>query len=137
MNVQELPTINAILNLLSTTFLFIGYLNIKRGNKNTHKKFMILALVSSGLFLICYLIYHSQVGSVPYTHHDWTRPVYFAVLIPHIIFAALMSPFILMAVWFAFREQFEKHRKIVRWLWPVWMYVSISGVIIYLMLYVF
>jgi uncharacterized membrane protein YozB (DUF420 family) len=98
---------------------------------------MVSALVSSAVFLICYLFYHSQVGSVPYPHHDWTRPVYFTVLIPHIILAAVMSPFILMAVWFAFREQFEKHRKIVRWLWPVWMYVSVSGVVIYLMLYIF
>ena len=136
MNVQDLPTINASLNLLSTLFLLLGYINVKRGDRNTHKKFMVLALLSSGLFLIFYLIYHSQVGSVPYPHYDWTRPVYFAVLIPHIILAAAMSPFILIAVWFAFRENFEKHRKIVRWLWPVWMYVSISGVVIYLMLYV-
>jgi uncharacterized membrane protein YozB (DUF420 family) len=137
MSLQDLPTINASLNLLSTLFLLLGYINVKRGDRNTHKKFMVLALLSSGLFLIFYLIYHSQVGSVPYPHYDWTRPVYFAVLIPHIILAAVMSPFILFAVWFAFRENFEKHRKIVRWLWPVWMYVSISGVIIYLMLYIF
>ncbi len=137
MSVQDFPTINASLNLLSTIFLLLGYINVKRGNKNTHKKFMVSALVSSAVFLICYLFYHSQVGSVPYPHHDWTRPVYFTVLIPHIILAAVMFPFILMAVWFAFREQFEKHRKIVRWLWPVWMYVSVSGVVIYLMLYIF
>ncbi len=136
MSIQNLPTINAGLNLLSTIFLLLGYLNVKRGNRDTHKKFMVSALVSSAVFLIFYLFYHSQVGSVPYPYHDWTRPVYFAVLIPHIILAAVMSPFILIAVWFALREQFEKHRKIVRWLWPVWMYVSVSGVIIYLMLYI-
>ena len=137
MSVQDFPTINASLNLLSTIFLLLGYINVRRGNTDTHKKFMVSALVSSAVFLICYLFYHSQMGSVPYPHHDWTRPLYFAVLIPHIILAAVMSPFILMAVWFAFREQFEKHRKIVRWLWPVWMYVSVSGVVIYLMLYIF
>ncbi len=136
MSIQDLPTINASLNLLSTIFLLLGYINVRRGNRDTHKKFMVSALVSSAVFLICYLIYHSLVGSVPYTHHDWTRPVYFTVLIPHIILAAVMSPFILIAVWFALREQFEKHRKIVRWLWPVWIYVSVSGVIIYLMLYI-
>ncbi len=137
MSIQDLPTINASLNLLSTIFLLLGYINVKRGNRDTHKRFMVSALVSSAVFLICYLFYHSQVGSVPYPHHDWTRPLYFAVLIPHIILAAVMSPFILIAVWFAFREKFEKHRKIVRWLWPVWMYVSVSGVVIYLMLYIF
>jgi uncharacterized membrane protein YozB (DUF420 family) len=137
MSVQDLPTINASLNLLSTFFLLLGYIHVKRGNKDIHKKFMVTALISSGLFLIFYLIYHSQVGSVPYPHYNWTRSVYFAVLIPHIIFAAMMSPFILIAVWFAFREKFENHRRIVRWLWPVWMYVSVSGVVIYLMLYVF
>ena len=137
MPVQYLPTINAGLNLLSTLFLLLGYVNVKRGRRHIHKKFMILALISSGMFLIFYLIYHSQVGSVPYPHHDWTRPIYFAFLIPHIILAAVMSPFIFLAVWFAFREKIENHRRIVRRLWPVWMYVSVSGVIIYLMLYIF
>jgi uncharacterized membrane protein YozB (DUF420 family) len=136
MNVTDLPTINASLNTLSTFFLLMGYIHIKKGHKETHKKFMVSALISSAVFLICYLIYHAQVGSVPYPHHDWTRPVYFAILIPHIILAAIMTPFILIAVWFAFREQFERHQKIVRWLWPVWIYVSVSGVVIYLMLYV-
>ena len=137
MNVTDLPTINASLNLLSTFFLLMGYINIKKENRETHKKFMISALLSSAVFLICYLFYHAHVGSVPYPHYDWTRPVYFIILVPHIILAAIMSPFILIAVWFAFRSQFEKHRKIVRWVWPVWMYVSVSGVIIYLMLYIF
>ena len=137
MNVMDLPTINASLNLLCTIFLILGYIQIKKGNKEVHKKLMISALISSAAFLICYLIYHAHVGSVPYPHFNWTRPVYFAVLIPHIILAAIMSPFILLAVWFAFREKYDTHRKIVRWLWPVWMYVSVSGVAIYLMLYVF
>jgi putative membrane protein len=135
MNIQDFPTLNASLNLLSTFFLLLGYINIKQGKRETHKKFMVSALIFSALFLIFYSIYHYHAGSMPYPHHDWTRPVYFIFLIPHIILAAIMSPFILIAVWFAFREQFEKHRKIVRWLWPVWMYVSVSGVIIYLMLY--
>ena len=137
MNVMDLPTINASLNLLCTIFLILGYIQVKKGNKDVHKKLMISALISSAAFLICYLIYHAHVGSVPYPHFNWTRPVYFAVLIPHIILAAIMSPFILLAVWFAFREKYDTHRKIVRWLWPVWMYVSVSGVAIYLMLYVF
>jgi len=137
MFIQDLPTINASLNLLSTFFLLLGYVNIKKGSRDIHKKFMITALISSGLFLVFYSIYHSQVGSVPYPYHDWTRPVYFAVLIPHIILAAVISPFILLAVWYALRKKFEIHKKVVIWLWPVWMYVSVSGVIIYLMLYIF
>jgi uncharacterized membrane protein YozB (DUF420 family) len=137
MNVTDLPTVNAGLNLLSTFFLLMGYIHIKKENQVTHKKYMVSALISSAVFLTCYLIYHAQIGSVPYPHYDWTRPVYFTILIPHIILAAIMTPFILIAVWYAFREKFDKHRKIVRWLWPVWMYVSVSGVLIYLMLYVF
>ncbi|MDH3939232.1 MAG: DUF420 domain-containing protein, partial [candidate division Zixibacteria bacterium] len=86
-------------------------------------------------FLTCYLIYHAEVGSVPYPHHDWTRPLYFAILVPHVILAALMVPFILITVWLAWREKFIRHRRLARLVWPVWLFVSISGVVIYLMLY--
>jgi len=135
MTVDSLPTLNAILNAISTVFLVAGFIQIKKGNREAHKKLMITALTSSALFLISYLIYHSQVGSLPYPYHDWTRPLYFAILIPHIILAAVMVPFILAAVWFAIKDKFEKHKKIMRWTLPVWIYVSISGVIIFLMLY--
>ena len=137
MKVSNLPTLNAILNLISSFFLIIGYIKIKNGRRDIHKRFMIAALISSGIFFVSYLVYHSYVGSVPYPYHDWTRPFYYIILIPHIILAAIMSPFILIAVWQAWRESFETHRKIVRWLWPVWIYVSVSGVLIYLMLYIF
>lgn len=135
MNVTDLPTLNAALNLLSTLFLLFGYVYIKRGIRETHKKFMLAALISSAVFLTTYLIYHAKVGSVPYPHQDWTRYFYYTILIPHIILAAVMVPAILIALWHAFRDQFEKHKRLVRWVWPVWMYVSLSGVIIYLMLY--
>lgn len=130
-----LPTVNAIFNAISATFLTFGYVNIKRGHRDTHRKFMIAALTSSALFLISYLIYHYGVGSVPYPHHDWTRPIYFAILIPHVILAALMTPFIIIAVTHALKGRFEKHQRIVRWLWPVWMFVSLSGIAVYAMLY--
>jgi len=130
-----LATVNAALNLTSATLLTIGYINIKRGRRETHRKFMLAALTSSALFLISYLIYHYTVGSVPYPRHDWTRPVYFAILIPHVLLAALMVPFILVAVRHAFKQRFEKHRRIMRWVWPVWMFVSVSGIIVYVMLY--
>lgn len=137
MTYQDLPTLNATLNLISAVFLTLGYIYVKRGKPEVHRKMMIGALVSSALFLIFYLIYHEAVGSVPYPKQDWTRPVYFAILIPHVVLAALMVPFILLAVWHAFRGAFAKHTRITRWLWPVWMFVSVSGVAVYLMLYQF
>jgi putative membrane protein len=135
-SVTDLPTLNAALNLISAVLLLFGYVNIRRGKQEIHRKFMISALISSALFLTSYLIYHYQVGSVPYPYEDWTRSVYLAVLVPHIILAAVMVPFILVMVWWAFSGSFVRHRRIARWVWPVWMYVSISGVTVYLMLYV-
>ena len=97
---------------------------------------MLAALSFSALFLICYLYYHSQVGSVPYERQDWTRPVYFAILVPHIILAALMAPFIIGTVWLALgRGDFHAHARLARWVWPAWIFVSISGVAVYAMLY--
>lgn len=136
MEVQNLPTLNAVLNSISAILLVLGYLNIRKGRIPQHRAFMISALITSVLFLISYLIYHQQVGSVPYPHQDWTRTLYFTILIPHIILAALMVPFIIAIVIMAFREKFTAHRKIARWVLPVWLYVSVSGVVIYMMLYV-
>jgi putative membrane protein len=135
MKVTILPTINALLNLTSAVLLFAGRVMIKRGRQETHKRLMLSALVSSALFLISYLIYHAIVGSVPYAYHDWTRTLYFAILIPHSILAAVMVPFIITAVWLALHQKFDKHRRIVRWLWPVWIFVSLSGIVVYAMLY--
>ena len=137
MHITDLPTINAILNGLCTLFLVLGYIQIKQGNRQKHQKWMMAALITSVGFLTCYVIYHFQVGSVPYPHHDWTRPVYFAILIPHIILAALNVPFIILLVWRAQQENFEGHRKLARYVWPSWIFVSITGVVIYLMLYHF
>lgn len=135
MAVTDLPIVNATLNTLSAVLLLIGFIFIKKRKPHIHKKIMLIAMGSSALFLISYLIYHRAVGSVPYPHHDWTRPIYFTVLIPHVIFAAVMVPFIIGAVYFALRARFDKHKRLVVWVWPVWMFVSISGLIVYLMLY--
>lgn len=136
MSVNDLATVNAILNGCATVLLLTGWIYIKRKrDRQTHKRVMIGAVVVSALFLTSYLIYHYYVGSVPYPYHDWTRPVYFAILIPHVILAAVMVPFILIALWWAFTSQFDRHVRVVRWVWPVWMFVSLTGVIIYLMLY--
>ncbi len=130
-----LSHVNASLNFISAVLLAFGYVAIKQGRQERHRKFMIAALISSALFLTSYLIYHANVGSVPYPFHDWTRPVYFTILIPHVTLAGLMVPFIIAAVYFALRGKFRQHTRITRWLWPVWMFVSISGVIVYWMLY--
>lgn len=135
MNASDLPALNAVLNGLSTILLLLGYINIRKGKADVHKKFMLAALVTSLLFLISYTIYHYQVGSVPYPYHDWTRPLYFIILIPHVILAGLMGPFIITIVVFAFRESFERHRRLAKIVFPVWLFVSITGVIVYLMLY--
>lgn len=135
MSITNLPTINALLNGFCTAFLLLGFILIKRGKINAHRLCMIMALCVSILFLISYLIYHVQVGSVPYLHQDWTRPIYFGILIPHIILAALNVPFIILLVWRAIQKDFNRHRRLARWVWPSWIFVSTTGVIIYLMLY--
>lgn len=137
MTVENLPAINASLNSLATLLLLGGYWAIKyKKDTNLHRTFMAAALASSAVFLSCYLYYHYNAGAMtPFEKQGAIRVVYFAILITHIPLAAIMTPFILAAVWFAVRGQFERHKKIVRWVWPVWMYVSVTGVIIYLMLY--
>lgn len=135
MTYSDLPTINATLNCISAILLIFGYRFIKRGHRSAHQKCMIAALSVSALFLISYVIYHAEVGSIPYPYHDWTRPVYFVILIPHVILAAVMVPFVLTTVWLAWREKFSTHRRLARIVWPVWFFVSISGVVIYMMLY--
>jgi len=136
MSFSDLPAVNASLNFISFILLSLGFYNIKKGRVPIHKRFMISAAITSGLFLISYTIYHYNVGSVPYSHYDWTRPVYFAILIPHVLLAGIMAPFIVLLLIFALRGRFDRHRKLAIWVWPVWIYVSISGILIYLMLYV-
>lgn len=137
MDIHNLPSLNASLNGLSAILLLAGFAAIKKGNQTLHKRIMVAALVSSTTFLTFYLIYHFNVGSVPYPHRDWRRPLYFSILIPHVILAAGMLPFIFLAVRHALKGRYEKHKKLVHWVWPVWMFVSVTGVIVYLMLYHF
>lgn len=134
---QYFPPLIALLNFISLLLLLWGRVKIKQGERGIHKRIMLSALTVSAIFLVVYLIYHARVGSVPYPIHDWTRTVYFVVLIPHILLAALMVPFILAAVWFALQGRFNVHRRLVKWVWPVWVYVSVSGVLVYLMLYLY
>ena len=137
MQFSDLPTLNVVLNLTSAILLTFGFINIKKGNEERHKKFMVAALCSTATFLVSYLIYHFEVRSVPYPFHDWTRTVYFIILIPHVILAAVQLPFIIYIVTQAFKENFEKHKRVAKYIWFVWMYVSITGMLVYYMLYIF
>jgi putative membrane protein len=134
-SLTDLPALNATLNAISAVFLSIGYYRIRTGNREGHRQMMTCALVASVLFLTSYLIYHYNVGSVPYPHHDWTRPLYFAILIPHVILAAVNAPFVVVVATRGFKGQYASHRRLARWIWPVWMFVCISGIVIYFMLY--
>jgi len=133
--VTDLPALNATLNAISAVLLITGYVFIRRKNWRMHRASMIAALVMSALFLTSYLIYHAQVGSVPFKGTGWIRTVYFVVLIPHIILAAGMVPPVLITVSRGLSARYDKHRKIARWTLPIWLYVSVTGVIVYLMLY--
>lgn len=135
MSVTDLPALNAALNASSTVLLVTGYLFIRRGDRRKHKACMIAALVMSALFLTSYVIYHAQVGSVPFKRTGWIRTVYFAVLIPHVILAAAIVPPILITVSRGLSAKYDKHRRIARWTLPLWLYVSVTGVIVYVMLY--
>jgi len=129
------PAIDATLNGTSAALLLIGRGLIKRGQMAAHRTVMITALVSSSLFLVCYLYYHWHVGSVHFQGQGWSRPVYFSILISHTILAAVIVPMIIITLSRALRARFDRHRTIARWTYPLWLYVSVTGVVIYLMLY--
>lgn len=135
MSVTDLPALNATLNAISFAFLVTGYVFIKRGRRVAHRNCMVGALSMSALFLTSYVIYHLNIGSVPFQKTGWIRTVYFAILIPHVVLAAAIVPMVLVTVSRAWSGRFDKHRRIARWTLPLWVFVSITGVIVYLMLY--
>ncbi len=135
MGITDLPALNACLNSISTLLLAAGYFFIRRRQIERHRLAMSAAFVTSCLFLVSYLVYHYNAGSVPFTKQGWVRPVYFTILITHIVLAAAIVPLALITLNHAWRKRFDKHRRIARWTWPLWMYVSVTGVVIYLMLY--
>ena len=135
MNVHALPAVNASLNATATVLLLTGYVLIRQGKREQHRKVMLAAFGVSILFLICYVIYHAQVGSVSFQGQGWLRPVYFTILISHVLLAATVPVFAIITLRRALRGEFARHRKIARITYPIWLYVSITGVIVYLMLY--
>ena len=132
---SALPGINASLNSISALLLAIGYILIRRGRVAAHRFCMLSAFATSTLFLLSYLTYHFQVGSVPYEGQGWVRPLYFSILISHVILAAAIVPLALVTLVRAVRGKFERHKRIARWTLPIWLYVSVTGVIVYWMLY--
>ena len=128
--------LNATLNGISAVLLAGGYAAIRNGKIAIHKKFMLSAFTVSTIFLISYLAYHYRVGHVRFQGQGWIRPVYFTLLISHTILAITIVPLILVTLRRAWLEKFDKHRMIARWTFPLWMYVSVTGVIVYILLYV-
>ena len=131
----HLPTLNACLNATSAAFLLLGYSFIRRKRVQAHRLCMSLAVAASAAFLVSYLYYHAQVGSVRFQGQGWVRPVYFTILLTHTVLAATIVPLVLITLTRALREQFDRHRRIARWTFPLWLYVSVTGVVIYWMLY--
>jgi uncharacterized membrane protein YozB (DUF420 family) len=141
MSIYDLPAVYASLNGLSAIFLTFGFIFIRRRNKIAHRNCMISAFVTSILFLTCYVIYHGyryrvlHIGPTQFLEPKWFRPIYLMILLTHTILAVVIVPLILITLWRAKKERFELHKKIARWTWPLWMYVSVTGVIVYLLLY--
>jgi uncharacterized membrane protein YozB (DUF420 family) len=135
MAIQDLPHLNAALNAVSTVLLLAGWALIKARRIPQHRLCMIAAVITSALFLTSYVIYHANVGSRPFPGTGAIRAVYFAVLIPHVILAAVSLPFILITFARGLRRDDARHRRMARWTMPVWLFVSVSGVVVYLMLY--
>jgi putative membrane protein len=132
---SSLAPLNAILNSIAAVLLTAGFVFIKRKNVAAHRACMISALVVSAAFLTSYLLYHLHVGDVRFGGTGWVRPLYFTILVPHVILAGVIVPLALTTLYFALRGRFPSHRRIARWTWPLWIYVSVTGVVIYVMLY--
>jgi putative membrane protein len=132
--VANLPALNAFLNSLSTVLIIGGFVAIKKRKFVTHMKLMLTAFITSSLFLISYLIYHNFVGHTVFPGVGLIRPVYFSILISHIILSAFVVPLVLTSYYFAFSGKFETHKKVSRWTFPIWLYVSVTGVMIFFIL---
>lgn len=133
--VHYLPAVNASLNALAGVLLLIGYTLIRSGRRDQHRRVMLAAFGTSSLFLICYIVYHAQVGSVRFTRQGFVRPLYFTILISHVTLAAAVLPLALVTLSRGLAANFPKHRAIARWTFPIWLYVSVTGVLVYVLLY--
>lgn len=135
LTIADLPALNASLNATSAILLTIGYLCIRRQKVTAHKSCMVTAFVTSTLFLVSYLVLRYYAGMTSFTGEGWVRPVYYTILISHTILAATIVPLALVTLSRAVKRRFAKHAQIARWVLPIWLYVSVTGVIVYSMLY--
>ncbi|MFN2386144.1 MAG: DUF420 domain-containing protein [Thermoanaerobaculia bacterium] len=135
MTVADLPAVNAFLNLASFCLLLAGYRAIRRFEVERHRRWMLAAATVSLLFLISYVVYHAQVGSVRFTGQGPVRTLYFAILLSHTVLAVVNLPLVLRTLYLGLRRRDDRHRRIARWTFPIWAYVSVTGVVVYVMLY--
>ena len=135
MTFADLPAVNAGLNAASALLLTAGFIFIRRQNRVAHRNCMITALICSVLFLTSYITYHLHAGRTVFKDPAWFRPIYLTLLLTHTVLAVAILPMIAVTATRAFRERFDAHKKIARWTWPLWMYVSVTGVLIYFLLY--
>ena len=135
MQIADLPAVNATLNAICAVLLVIGWMQIRAGRRETHRKVMIAAFATSTLFLVSYVTYHANAGSRPFQGQGPIRAVYFSILITHVILAAAIVPLALLTLTRGLRARYDSHARIARWTLPIWLYVSVTGVIVYLMLY--
>jgi len=132
---HSLAPLNSVLNATAAMLLLAGYYCIRRRWVRLHRAFMLSAVTVSAAFLISYSVYHYNVGDVQFEGRGWVRPVYFTILISHVFLAAAIVPLVLVTLWRALKGNFNRHRRLARWTWPIWIYVSITGVVVYLMCY--
>jgi uncharacterized membrane protein YozB (DUF420 family) len=135
LTLQDLPAVNATLNAISGILLVIGYLLIRARRIEQHRRVMLTAFATSSLFLTCYLVYHAQVGSVRFTRQGFVRPLYFTILVTHVTLAAATLPLAIITLSRGLKARYARHRAIARWTFPIWLYVSVTGVLVYVLLY--
>jgi len=135
LTVHDLPAVNATLNGISGILLVIAYALIRARRIEQHRKVMIAAFAASSLFLVCYVVYHAQVGSVRFTRQGFVRPIYFTILVTHVVLAAVVLPMAIITLSRGLKGRYAQHRRIARWTFPIWLYVSITGVLVYVLLY--
>jgi putative membrane protein len=135
MTVHDLPAVNATLNAIAAVLLTIAFVLIRNGRIQAHRRTMIAAFATSSLFLVCYIVYHAQVGSVRFTRQGFVRPLYFGILITHVTLAAAVLPLAIITLSRGLKARYDRHRAIARWTLPIWLYVSVTGVLVYVLLY--
>jgi uncharacterized membrane protein YozB (DUF420 family) len=135
LDIHSLPAVNATLNAISGVLLIVGYLLMRARRIEQHRRVMMAAFATSSLFLICYLVYHANVGSVRFARQGFVRPLYFTILITHVTLAATVLPLAIVTLSRGLKARYPQHRRIARWTFPIWLYVSVTGVLVYVLLY--